>query len=100
MTELSRDDIKAKLDALEIEYDGRLSTEHLAALLPADDGEATHPEPIPVPQPTGERTLPFEVMRDYWPTDRQEDRVRKGTIVEMTAAEALDAVSSGALRKV
>lgn len=51
-------------------------------------------------RPPKSEKLQFEVCRDFWPTDNRDDRVRKGTVIEMTAAEALDGVSCGALRKV
>lgn len=50
-------------------------------------------------RPKKDSKLQFVVRRDFWPTDRQEDRVRKGTIVEMTAEEALDGIASGAIER-
>lgn len=38
---------------------------------------------------------PFKVMRDFWPEEG--GRVRKGTIIEMFADEALSGVATGAL---
>lgn len=41
--------------------------------------------------------LPFRVERDFWP--EEDKRVRAGTIVHMTAVEALDGIASGALSR-
>lgn len=41
----------------------------------------------------------FRVLRDYWPTDDDQDRVRAGTMIELTADEALDLIASGAIEK-
>lgn len=49
---------------------------------------------------TSKGKFPCEVLRDYWPTDKQEDRVRKGQIVELSADEALDLVEAGRVRRV
>lgn len=46
------------------------------------------------------KTLQFEVQRDYWPTDNQQDRVRAGTIVEMTAEDAIPGLENGSLKRV
>lgn len=41
---------------------------------------------------------PYRILRDYW--DEAGARQRAGTIVEMTAEEAMDGVESGALARV
>lgn len=41
-----------------------------------------------------------EVLRDYWPTENEIDRVRKGTIVEVTPDEAMDGMEAGLLKRV
>lgn len=43
------------------------------------------------------KMMQFEVRRDYWKTDGE--RVRKGTIVEMRAEDAIDGIEAGALKK-
>jgi len=80
---MTEDDIKAKLDELGIEYDGRWGTERLKSLLPKA------PEMVLC-----------EVQRDYWPTDDEMSRVRKGEIIETTPLDALDGIESGALKRV
>lgn len=37
------------------------------------------------------------VNRDYWPTEGE--RVRKGTIIEITPEEALDGIETGAISR-
>lgn len=82
---MTKDEIKAKLDDAGIEYDARLGIDKLAALLKANT------------QTAGVMCI---VQRDYWPTDNEMDRVRKGTIVEVTADEAMDGMESGLLARV
>lgn len=53
-----------------------------------------NPKPVKAPE-----KRPFMVMRDYWPTDDQRDRVPKGTIIELTAENAIDGIQAGALTK-
>lgn len=92
---MTKEEIMAKLDEAGIEYDGRLGAEKLAALLPG--GEVSN-EPAPPPAP--EKTVKCRVLRDYWPTDDQMDRVRKGDIIEATLEQALDGVEAGNLERV
>lgn len=82
---MTKDEIKDKLDDLGVEYDARLGIEKLAALLKAN-------------QQTG--GVLCIVQRDYWPTDSDEDRVRAGTIVEVSADEAMDGMEAGLLARV
>lgn len=49
------------------------------------------------PKEDGPKMMPFVVLRDYWPTE--DERVRKGTVVEMAAEDALGGIESGALRR-
>lgn len=48
-------------------------------------------------RPKKEQMVQCVVNRDFWPAEGE--RVRKGTIVEMTAAEALDGIESGAMSR-
>jgi len=82
---MTKDEIKAKLDDAGIEYDARLGIDKLAALLKAN---------------TQTQGVLCMVKRDYWPTDDDNDRVRKGTIVEVTADEAMDGMENGLLQRV
>ena len=40
------------------------------------------------------------VLRDFWPTEKDEDRVRAGVMIEVSAEEALDGIESGLLARV
>lgn len=82
---MTKDEIKAKLDAAGVEYDARLGVDKLAALLKQSK------------QTTGVLCI---VQRDYWPTEDENDRVRKGTVVEVTPDEAMDGLESGLLQRV
>lgn len=82
---MTKDEIKEKLDNAGIEYDARLSIDKLAALLKSNT------------QTSGVLCI---VQRDYWPTDSDEDRVRAGTVVEVSADEAMDGMESGLLQRV
>lgn len=101
MTEMTKEELRAKLDELGIEHDGRANMETLIALLPNEASEAS-PEPeqaaeeTPEPEEEEER-FPFMVKRDFW--NENGDRVRKGKIVEMRAVDALDGMASGAIEK-
>ena len=41
-----------------------------------------------------------EVLRDYWPTEDEADRVRTGAIVEVDAETAMDGIERGVLARV
>ena len=41
-----------------------------------------------------------QVLRDYWPTDNQMDRVRKGQVIEVTAEELIEGMEKGTLQRV
>lgn len=78
--------LKAQAEALGITIDQRW-------------GEARLRKEIDAHTPQVPARRPFRVARDYWPEDGGA-RVRKGTIVEMTADEALDGLETGALARV
>lgn len=40
------------------------------------------------------------VLRDYWPTEDQLDRVRKGAIVEVTAGDLINGMENGTLERI
>lgn len=45
-------------------------------------------------------TVACVVLRDYWPTENEEDRVRAGQIVHLEPMDALDKVESGMVSRV
>lgn len=49
------------------------------------------------PRKEPEGTVTCEILRDFW--DAEGERHRAGTIVEVSVAEALDGIESGALRR-
>ena len=49
-------------------------------------------------RPPKQEAFPCEVLRDFW-TETGE-RVRKGTIVDLPAGEALDGVEQGRVKRV
>lgn len=97
------DALRAQLDAAGVEYDGRWGVERLQDALDAakapDAAPAAAAAPVPAPAASAGMIL-CRVLRDFWPTDSQEDRVRKGEMVEVTIDQALDGVESGALQRV
>jgi len=103
MSEKTIEEIKATLDAIGYDYDARLGKDNLLASLP-DDVKAKLDETAPqTPEPPKKEAVKLvtcEVLRDYWPTDNQNDRVRKGKIVEVPVEAALDGVESGALKRI
>lgn len=46
------------------------------------------------------KLIAARVLRDYWPTESQKDRVRKGTVVEVTAEDMIDGMENGTLERV
>lgn len=46
-----------------------------------------------------EKKIAAEVLRDYWPTEKQTDRVRKGRIVEVTPEDLIAGMESGTLKR-
>lgn len=49
---------------------------------------------------TTKKKIAAEVLRDYWPTGNQMDRVRKGQIVEVTAEDLIEGMENGTLKRV
>ena len=39
------------------------------------------------------------VLRDFWPTDDDADRVRAGAVIDVTADEAMDGLESGTMAR-
>ena len=52
------------------------------------------------PEVVAADTVAAEVLRDYWPTGEDLDRVRAGTIVQVTKDALIDGMEKGILRKV
>ncbi len=46
---------------------------------------------------TKEATIKARVLRDYWPTGDDIDRVRAGTIIEVTADALIEGMEKGIL---
>lgn len=51
-------------------------------------------------RPKEDKTIAARVLRDYWPTEDQNDRVRKGAIIEVTAEQMIDGMEIGTLERV
>ena len=85
---MNKTEIRTALDAAGIEYDARQSAENLAKLLP--EAKA----------PSAPGMIVAHVLRDYWPTGDDMDRVRKGQIVEVTAEQMIEGLEAGTLRRV
>lgn len=58
------------------------------------------PKKVLADDPKTEGAIRCLVMRDFWPTDNEEDRVRAGTMIEVTAEKALDGIEAGTLARV
>lgn len=41
-----------------------------------------------------------ELLRDYWPTDNQLERMKKGSIQEFEPLEAIELIEEGRVRRV
>ena len=51
-------------------------------------------------RPKKEETVQARVLRGYWPTDDQNDRVRKGSIVEVSKDALIEGMEKGFLERV
>lgn len=45
-------------------------------------------------------TVKVRVLRDFWPTENEKDRVRAGTIIEVTKDTLIDGMEKGILERV
>lgn len=88
---MDKEQIKAALDEKGVEYDARWSAERLQALLDGEDAPQA---------PTAPETVPCVVLRDFWPTESEMDRVRAGTIIELEPMDAIDRIEAGLVRRV
>lgn len=84
---MTKDEISARLDKLNVEHDKRASKADLADLLAKHRGAAAG-------------KVICRVLRDFWPTDDENDRVRKGEIVEVDTDAAFLGIETGTLERV
>ncbi len=42
-------------------------------------------------------TIKAKVLRDYWPTEHEIDRVRAGSVIDVTKDEMIDGLEKGIL---
>lgn len=92
---MKKDDIKSALDAADIEYDGRLSAENLAELLP--DDVVVLEEPKDDKKEPARETVAAVVLRDMWPTE--DKRIRKGSVIEVAPMELVEGMEKGHLKR-
>lgn len=52
------------------------------------------------PEKVSEDLIPARVLRDFWPTEKQEDRVRKGQVIDVTANDLIEGMENGTLERV
>ena len=50
-------------------------------------------------RPPKVQTVTCVVLRDYWPSDVEEDRVRAGTIIDLEPMDALDKIEAGMVKR-
>jgi hypothetical protein len=50
-------------------------------------------------EPATEGMVRVVVLRDYWPTDDDIDRVRQGSLIEVTPDEAMDGIEAGTMKR-
>jgi hypothetical protein len=86
------DDLKKQAEELGIKVDGRWSEDRLREEI---DKATTLGAPMPN---MTDRLIAVRVLRDFWNDDG--DRIRKGTIAEVTVDAALDGVENGILSRV
>lgn len=84
---MTKDEISARLDKLNVEHDKRASKAELADLLAKHKGAS-------------EGKVICRVLRDFWPTEDDNDRVRKGEIVEVDTESAFLGIETGTLERV
>ena len=51
-------------------------------------------------RPKAEKAMRARVLRDFWPTENEVDRVRAGTVIDVTAEQMIDGLESGILERV
>lgn len=51
-------------------------------------------------EPTKEETVKARVLRDFWPTGDDKDRVRAGAIIDVTKDTLIDGLEAGVLERV
>ena len=78
---MEKTEIIAALEAAGIEHDKRQATEKLAALLPGNGVQAV-------------------VVRDFWPTDDEEDRVCAGQVITVSKDDLISGLEKGTLARV
>lgn len=47
-----------------------------------------------------DKKVKARVLRDFWPTDKDEDRIRAGTEIEVTMETLVDGLENGILERV
>lgn len=47
-----------------------------------------------------EKKMKARVLRDFWPTDNGEDRVRAGSIIDVSTETLIDGMEKGILERV
>ncbi len=47
-----------------------------------------------------EQTQKARVLRDFWPTEHESDRVRAGTVIDVDTETLLDGMEKGILERV
>ena len=52
------------------------------------------------PKPKKSATVSARVIRDYWPTENEADRVRAGTVAEVSKDALIDGMEKGVLERV
>lgn len=52
-----------------------------------------------VQEPAAEGMVRVVVLRDYWPTANDLDRVRQGSLIEVTPDEAMDGIEAGTMKR-
>lgn len=57
-------------------------------------------EKAKAPEAKVEQTFLCEVLRDFWPTENEADRVRAGDLVEVGVETAMDGIERGVLARV
>lgn len=47
-----------------------------------------------------EKMMKARVLRDFWPTDKEIDRVRAGAVIEVSVETMMDGMEKGILERV